>query len=125
MKKNFLKILMPLTICVAYLLSCSKQSEDLLQPNNMVCDTSNVSYMNNVLPIISANCYSCHGNGEMEGSVSLDGYANLKIVAGSGLLEGVITYSQGFPPMPENNPKLSDCDINIISAWINNNAPDN
>lgn len=110
---------------IVYLTACSKANEEELLQNAGGCDTVNVSYSADVLPIISSNCYSCHGNGNEEGGVSLEGYDNLKFFADNGDLEGVITHSPGYPAMPLNQPKLSDCEINIITAWINAGAENN
>ncbi|HRQ50449.1 MAG TPA: cytochrome c [Agriterribacter sp.] len=101
---------------ISVLGSCSKASEDVLMPQQ--CDTVGMKYSRDILPIITANCYSCHANGIVNGDVSLDGYANLKIQAGNGNLIGVITHANGYPPMPDNGGKLSDCEINKIKAWI-------
>jgi hypothetical protein len=57
--------------------------------------------------------------------VDLDGYANLKARAANGDLTGVITHAAGYPPMPGDGGKLSDCEINKIKAWISRGAPDN
>ncbi|HRP55907.1 cytochrome c [Agriterribacter sp.] len=95
---------------------CSKASEDMLTVRE--CDTSGIKYGADILPIITANCYSCHANGIVNGDVSLDGYANLKTQADNGNLVGVITHAGGYPPMPDNGGKLSDCEISKIKAWI-------
>lgn len=95
---------------------CSKASEDMLvQPQ---CDTVGMRYSVDILPVIAANCYSCHANGVVNGDVSLDGYANLKTQADNGNLTGVITHANGYPPMPDNGGRLSDCEISKIKAWI-------
>ncbi len=117
-----------LYICAVLLLAvsisaCSKASEDMLAPQH--CDTAGMKYSLDILPIISGNCYSCHANGMMEGNVSLEGYANLKTQSDNGNLIGVITHASGYPPMPDNGGKLSDCEINKIKAWMRNGAPDN
>ncbi|HRN56056.1 MAG TPA: cytochrome c [Agriterribacter sp.] len=101
---------------ISVLGSCSKASEDVLMPQQ--CDTVGMKYSRDILPIITANCYSCHANGIVNGDVSLDGYANLKTQADNGNLIGVITHANGYPPMPGNGGKLSDCEINKIKAWI-------
>ena len=82
------------------------------------CDTVNMKYATNVVPIISGNCYSCHGNGAASGGVSLDSYAKLKTQVDNGNLIGVITHASGYPAMPQGGAKLSDCNINIIKDWI-------
>jgi uncharacterized membrane protein len=89
------------------------------------CDTANMQFSTNVLPILQANCYSCHGNGRTENGVSLDGYENVKKQADNGKLIGTITHAAGYPPMPNNLPKLSDCDINKITDWMDRGAINN
>lgn len=110
---------------IGYISSCSKASEDELAPAPSQCDTSGMKYSTNILPIISSNCYGCHGNGTATDGVDLDGYAKLKTYVDNGYLIGVITHASGYTPMPYGAAKLSDCDINKIKAWINNGSPNN
>ncbi len=107
---------------------CSKSNEVSLSQNNgggNGCDTVNMKYNANVLPIIQANCYGCHGNGGAAGGINLDGYANLKAQADNGKLIGVITHATGYAAMPLGKPMLSDCDINKIKDWIANGKQNN
>lgn len=120
---NRLLLLGGLLCVVISFASCSKASEDLLMPPQ--CDTTGMRYGADILPIITANCYRCHGNGNAANGVNLDGYDNLKAKAISGQLIGVITHAAGYPPMPYDGGKLSDCEINKIKAWIKSGAPDN
>jgi len=114
-------------IVVGIAASCTKKSEDVLkaQQGGGTCDTSNMQYTANVLPILQANCYSCHANGIVNGGVTLDGYSNVAIQVSNGNLVGAITHAPGYVPMPFDGGKLSDCDIAKIQAWINEGAPDN
>ncbi|RYG53813.1 MAG: hypothetical protein EOO01_03350 [Chitinophagaceae bacterium] len=91
------------------------------------CDTVNMEYAANVVPILQANCYSCHGTNTNSGSMGrvLEGYSNIKPYAESGTLVGVISHAQGFIPMPQNGPKLSQCNIDKIKSWIANGIKDN
>lgn len=113
-------------------LSCSKSNEETQQQNtngntggNNTCDTVNMKYAANILPIIQANCYSCHGNGLSQNGVSLDSYDKVKTQVNNGNLIGVITHATGYPPMPQGAAKLSDCNINKIRSWINRGALNN
>lgn len=121
-----------------FALSCSKDSEDNANnpPGNPpgggggggnTCDTTNRQYAAHVVPILSANCYSCHGTNSNGGSggITLQGYANIRPYATNGTLIGVITHAAGFPAMPQGGAKLSDCNINVIRSWINNGAQNN
>ncbi len=126
MKKTTILITACFVITVL-VISCSKTSEDKLGTDTPVttCDTVNMAYTADVVPILQANCYSCHGNGGNSGGVNLDTYDNVKIVADNGSLLGAITHASGFVPMPLNAPQLSDCDINKIKSWIGNGAQNN
>lgn len=94
---------------------------------NNNCDTVNSHYLADVVPILTNNCYRCHGAATNSGSLGiiLEGYSNLKPYAESGTLIGVITHATGYPPMPEDGGKLSDCNINIIKSWIANGIQNN
>jgi cytochrome c553 len=121
--------LIALAACVAVIaLSCSKTSDDVLSSSagGTPCDTTNMKYAADVVPILTAHCYSCHGKSTNTVSgIVLEGYANLKAMADNGNLIGVITHAPNFPAMPQNAPKLSDCNINTIRSWINNGTQNN
>ena len=125
------KLLLGMTLIVAVLVgayACTKNSEDkLAAAGSTTCDTVGMKYTENVVPILQANCYSCHGNGNTAGSggILLEGYANLKPYALNGDLVGNITYAPGHDPMPENAPMLPSCEINTIIDWVNSGIQDN
>ena len=106
-----------------FLQNCTNEKEALVLPN---CpDTSDVSYVAKVRPLLQANCFSCHGNGSSEGNVSLETYDQVKQVAMSGRLLGSISHTPGFAAMPEGADKLSDCNIKEVEVWIEEGAQDN
>lgn len=117
-------------IIMVCLFACSKDNQQSLagavNPSPL-CDTTNMQYATNILPILQAYCYSCHGNGSTAGSggISLDGYVNLQKWAANGILVGNITHASGFVAMPVGAPKLSDCDINKIIDWVNHGIQNN
>lgn len=120
---KFYKIFNLYIIASVLIISCSKSNEESQNTgggsgggNN--CDTVNMMFTANVLPILKTNCYSCHGNGQVNGGVNFDTYAGVKAVADNGRLIGAITHAQGFSPMPKGMSKLSDCNINKIRSWI-------
>lgn len=127
------KLLFPLcAIAIAFstiIVSCSKDNEEDLGNNNPpggnTCDTANMKYATDVLPIIQSSCYGCHANGAAAGGVSLGTYAGLKTQADNGNLLHVINHDPGYPAMPQGGSKLSDCNINKIRSWINHGALNN
>ena len=132
MKKQLLFVLCVAAGIVLFAGSCSKAKEDQLagqMPVDSVvnCDTVNMTYSVNVVPILIQNCYFCHGNNSTAGSggINLNSYDNLKFYADNGVLAGNITHAAGFVGMPYNQPKMDDCTINTILDWINRGALNN
>ncbi|MEM7656216.1 MAG: c-type cytochrome domain-containing protein [Bacteroidota bacterium] len=84
------------------------------------CDTTDVSYAADVLPILQENCISCHTAGNRPGGgVVLDTYASLREVARSGRLLGAVLRWDDFSAMPKNKDPLEDCELLLIKQWIN------
>ena len=105
---------------ILYLGGCSKESADKLGDDSSSCDTSNVTYTNQVLPIIQANCYICHGPGMTAGSggIDLSTLDNLRSWAGNGYLVGNVRHDPGYIGMPYGMYPLPACEINTIVAWV-------
>ena len=126
MSKKARALLGIITGSIVLVIGCSKSSEDKLDPpSQSSCDTANMTYSTDIKPILQANCYSCHVNGNNEGGITLGSYESVKDAADDGDLIGTITHAAGYPPMPDGGGKLSDCDINKIQAWINSGASNN
>ena len=100
-------------------------AEELYPMDANFCDTSNVTYSANVLPIIQQECYTCHSGSSPSGNVRLDNYTYLTVYADNGKLMGTISHSPGYSPMPQGGNKLSSCEIATIQKWINNGRPNN
>jgi hypothetical protein len=110
---------------------CYYDNEECLYPEGSTpCDTTNVTYSTNVLPLITDYCITCHSGGTPSGGISLEGYDNVRasslIETGNyGSLIGVISHAPGNSPMPKNAPKLSDCQIRQVEIWIGQGAQNN
>jgi len=101
-----------------YLAGCSKQSEDKLK-GNATCDTTNVSYSLQVVPILQNNCYSCHSGSTPPTGIKLDTYSSLKVFASNGFLSAAVQHTGTVTPMPYGLPQLPSCEVNTIVAWVN------
>lgn len=126
MRKYISSSLVIAAVITCFAVSCSKANEESLNNGN-TCDTTAVKYSTDIVNILSNNCYSCHGAGSTAGSggIDLSTYSNLKVHADAGHLVGVVTHAPGFTPMPYGKPKLDDCSVNKIVAWVNQGAQNN
>jgi hypothetical protein len=93
--------------------------------NSMGCDTTNVTFSSSVLPLISTKCKGCHSGNAPSGGLDFTQHQTLQTVALDGRLLGAVTHAPGFAPMPQGGSKLSDCEIDMISIWISESAPNN
>jgi hypothetical protein len=87
------------------------------------CDTTSVTYSEDITEVINTYCLGCHSGVTPSGGVLLDGYNNVVTIANTGKLVGSIRHEQGFTPMPYNSSKLSNCDIRKFEIWIDNDFP--
>ncbi|SNC75346.1 Cytochrome C oxidase, cbb3-type, subunit III [Hymenobacter gelipurpurascens] len=117
--------LLPVLVALS---ACTYDSaEELLSqaPPAPACDSLAVTFAASVAPLLQQRCVSCHNTALRNGDVSLETYAQVQRVATDGRLVGVITHAQGYPPMPQNGPKLSDCEIARIRQWVRSGMPNN
>ena len=94
--------------------------------------TGSVSFSQDVLPILMANCTRCHGTSRQSSNLMLNTYANLMVGGEGGLViqpgnadESELYQKISAGLMPKGGPKLSDADIQTITDWINAGALDN
>lgn len=104
--------------------ACYYDVEEELYPDGG-CNTTDVSYSNQVAPIIASNCLSCHSSALKLGGVALETHQEISVYVNNGLLLGAIRRDPGFAPMPQNQPKLPDCIIQQIEAWADEGALNN
>ena len=87
--------------------------------------TTDMSYAQDIVPILEADCYECHSIIANNGNVTLEGHENTIKYVNDGKLLGAINREGGFSPMPKERAKLLDCEIAKIDSWINAGALDN
>lgn len=103
--------------------SCYYDNEEDLYPMSG-CDTANVKYTQTIAPIMQNRCNGCHATGNQTGVVT-ETWEGLNAVAVDGRLWGAVNHESGYNPMPQNQDKLSDCDLSKISIWIEGGALNN
>ena len=100
------------------LFSCTREK---VTPIDQQCN-STISFANEVLPIMEANCVSCHQPGNASGGYDLSSYnaiaANANAIVGS-------MKANGYQLMPLGGPALADSTIQKITCWISQGKQDN
>ena len=121
-------------IVVAIFAGCYNDKYNKLYPvsTTVTCDTSTITYSHDILPIISASCYSpgngCHdAAGASTSGYNYTNFAVLQSTALSGWLVTDINFAptRGHNNMPKNGTKLSSCDIDKITRWVDEGALNN
>ena len=117
-------LILPIIMLLAS--ACYWENEEALYPEPDFCDTLDVSYSEDVVPIMTNNCYACHSNAnapDFSFGIALEDYEDVSASASS--VVGAINHAAGYPAMPKGAEKLDTCSIATIEAWVNMGAPDN
>ena len=113
-----------LLMSTVFISSCYYDVEEELYPSGN-CDTANMSFAQDVMPVFNQNCNICHSASAAQGNVILDTYDAILPYVNSGKLMGSIRHQNGFSAMPQGQPQLSACTIDRIAAWIADGALNN
>lgn len=113
------KVFIALSVCLALFIGCTNDKDELLNPGGGDCTGVNASFVNDVLPIIQANCQGCHGVGSSNGPGQLTTYTEIAN-AGVRIKNAVVT---GF--MPRNAAPLPAAEIGKIRCWVDSGTPNN
>lgn len=101
--------------------SCYFDKEDLLY-EDVMCDTENVRFSEEIMPIIRNNCATvgCHVQGG-NGNGIFENYDQIKSKVDNGSLRERVVVRRDMPP----SGPLDDCTVQHFRSWIENGAPDN
>ncbi len=117
-------ILFVIIVVTAY--GCSWENEEILYPEPEACDTLDASFAQDIVPILTNNCYQCHSNvngPDFAFGITLEDYEDVS--AESSIIVGAINLREGFPAMPKGGEQLDTCQIDIIEAWVNQGSLNN
>ena len=105
------------------IIGCANDSTSDLIDNIPVED---VSYTDNVKPIINNNCIQCHGSVPANGApMSLATYQNVKdAINDRGLIERISRAENEPGRMPLGSPRLPQNVIDIIIQWESEDFPE-
>lgn len=98
------------------LFSCNKDKTPMITPNLDCSDT--ISFNQQILPMITNNCVSCHGGGQFP---TISNHAEIANHA-----TAILNSLKGVPVlMPSGGPALPDSLIQQFECWINQGKLDN
>ncbi|MEY4351730.1 MAG: hypothetical protein RL078_1809 [Bacteroidota bacterium] len=103
------------------LLSLGACSKDKVSPTNITCTTT-ISYANDIVPLMQANCIGCHDQGNASGGYDFSSYTAVAANATAAL--GSMKNS-GYQLMPQGGPALPDSTIQKLECWIAQGKLDN
>lgn len=116
-----------LTVAIVFLVAgCYWDNVETLIPDLDQCDTLDVSFSADVIPILRNNCFSCHSNSnspDFANGLSLEDYEDVSAM--SDRIVGAIMHMDGFIPMPQGNEQLDSCQIKTIEAWASQGSLNN
>ncbi len=114
--KKILKIVFFALVILLTAVSC-KQNKEECTPKKQV------SYEQDIAPIIKTECFECHAPDKYKQKASrvrIFNYKFLKEYAENGVLLGALTHQKGYIPMPyKKGTKIASCSIEMIAQWIN------
>ncbi len=117
--------ILALTVFAIFSDSCYYDNEEDLYPELSICKTDSMSYANQIVPILSDYCLSCHSAAANQGGVNMEGYAQVKQYVTDQRFLKSIRHDNGVSQMPKNGDKLDSCTISKVAAWIDQGALNN
>ncbi len=127
------KLLLIAALGIAFV-GCYNDKSDKLYPLPAAnaCDTTTITYSHDVKSILDANCNTsgCHNSSGNASTGNLDFtvFTTLKANATADLIIADINgapVGKGHAAMPLGLPKMSQCEINKVTRWINLGALNN
>lgn len=91
-----------------------------------------VSFANDIMPIFESRCIGCHGGDRTQEGLDLKTYASLMAGSNNGAVviagdaaNSLLVEMVATQKMPKRGPKLTPPQIQLITDWVNQGAPDN
>ncbi len=108
--------------------ACFYDKADVVYPTTAsACDTTTITYSNQIVSIVNAQCNYCHGSAanSIGGGIYLNTYAAMQPYIKNGSFLNSILQNGKASAMPKNGSKMDNCSILKIQSWINKGAINN
>jgi hypothetical protein len=97
-----------------------------------VVEGATVSFSADVLPIFESRCIGCHGGERTQEGLDLKTHASLMAGSNNGFVvtpgdaaDSLLVDLVANQKMPKRGPKLTPPQVQVITDWVNQGAPDN
>lgn len=102
-----------LAISIALFESCGSTKEVVKESKTICAPGVEISYTNDIQPIIDNNCIRCHDASKKDGIGDLTNYASIKPYLESGRFEKLVLIKHSMP----KGKKLISSDLDKIQCW--------
>lgn len=127
--RNLFELILSFTLIILLLEISGCTNDKPAPPDNSTttCVTDSITYTNSIKAILDQNCVSCHCPDQTcsQNGTPMDSYQN--IISNTTTKDNIsctVNHGNGCPPMPNSAPKLDDCSIRKIDAWVSNGFPE-
>ena len=93
---------------------------------------ASVSFAHDVLPILESRCTNCHGGERTEKGLNLTTYTGMMqgsqngpVVTAGNAIDSKLVELIVNQKMPKRGPKLTPPQVEVITNWVNQGAPNN
>lgn len=123
MKKSIFLFGVAVMISLLSLPACKKDNPE----PSAQCKTENMSFANDVMPIMNSSCNTTnwHDNITAAANIRLDTFPGVR--DNTDKIIQAINHDAGAKamPLPSGTEKLSDCNIDKITAWVTQGKKNN
>jgi hypothetical protein len=117
------KILILPIFLIFFLSNCTFENEEEFFVQD-TCDTTGITY-DSLTYIFSGICANCHNSDfTYRDGIVMDSLEKVRASINTGLVWKAINHEEGVSNMPRGLPKLSDCELKKIRAWIDAGMPE-
>ena len=100
-----MRIIITGLLAIIFITGCYYDNEEHLFPELPgECDTTALSYLTDIKPIIEDNCIICHSNADaasLGGNIMLEDFSDVS--AQSSIILGSVKHEAGSSPMPQGS----------------------
>ena len=112
----------PFALATVLLAGCTYDNLESLGPLG-ACDTFEVSYGMDILPLLADHCQGCHSGAAPSAGIGFEEHSEIALQA-ENMLDRMGRAPGDDLLMPQSG-KLDSCSIALFSAWINAGKPNN